>query len=108
MNQESICTLLSNFPDFNLDQCLEHALIFAAATPISLTTTTQQQLQQEVRSQCGDGHDDGWMNYLTGSLQRFNRTHAKMLSTYAESNMRANGSKHQRGYCLVSTCPSHF
>nr|CDS33892.1 TBC domain containing protein kinase [Hymenolepis microstoma] len=100
LNQESICTLLSNFPDFNLDQCLEDALMFAAATPISLTVTSQQQLQQEERLQYGDGHDNSWMNHLTRSLQHFNQTHTKMLSTYAESSMSANGSRNQRRHCL--------
>lgn len=102
MNQENICTLLSNFPDFNLDQCLEDALNFSSATPISLTTTAQQQLQEEVSPQNGDGcSDDGWMNHLTRSLHQFNLTHAKMLSTYADSNMGKRGARHQRGHCLV-------
>lgn len=90
---------MSNFPDFNLDQCLEDALTFAAATPISLTTVDQQKLQRQ--RLCGDNNsDDGWMNHLTRSLHRFNQTHVKMLSKYAESNLFA---KHQRGHCLVST-----
>ncbi|VDO03976.1 unnamed protein product [Rodentolepis nana] len=105
LNQESICTLLSNFPDFNLDQCLEDALMFAAATPFSLTATSQQQLQQEERFQCGEGHDNSWINHLTRSLQHFNQTHTKMLSTYTELNMSVNGSKDQRGHCLNCLLP---
>ncbi|KAM7538612.1 hypothetical protein Aperf_G00000056114 [Anoplocephala perfoliata] len=106
LNQESICTLLSNFPDFNLDQCLEDALTFAAATPISLTMMAQQELQ--LQPLCGeDNGDDGRMNHLTRSLHQFNQTHTKMLSKYPESNLIA---KHQRGHCLncLSSWPAHM
>ncbi|VDK36029.1 unnamed protein product [Taenia asiatica] len=86
LNQESICTLLSNFPDFNLDQCLEDAVNFAAATPISLTA-------QSIRR----GTPGGWMDSLARSLRVFNNTHREMHSTHVES-----GSSHQRGrYCVV-------
>lgn len=34
---EKICTVLSNFPDIDLDKCRSDALRFAVATPISLT-----------------------------------------------------------------------
>ncbi|VDQ17160.1 unnamed protein product, partial [Trichobilharzia regenti] len=35
---EKICTILSNFPDINLDKCRNDALKLALATPRSLTT----------------------------------------------------------------------
>ncbi|CAH8493728.1 unnamed protein product [Dicrocoelium dendriticum] len=34
---EKICTVLSNFPDIDLDKCRSDALRFAVATPVSLT-----------------------------------------------------------------------
>lgn len=34
---EKICTILSNFPDINLDKCRTDALKLALATPRSLT-----------------------------------------------------------------------
>ncbi|KAL5106163.1 TBC domain-containing protein kinase-like protein [Taenia crassiceps] len=94
LNQESICTLLSNFPDFNLDQCLEDAANFAAATPISLTA-------QSIRR----GTPGGWMDSLARSLRLLNQTHKEMHSTHTESD-----SLHQRGrYCVncLSKLPTH-
>lgn len=94
LNQESICTLLSNFPDFNLDQCLEDAVNFAAATPISLTA-------QSIRR----GTSGGWMDSLARSLHIFNQTHRGMLSTHIESDP----SNHSGRYCVncLSTWPAH-
>ncbi|VDL97642.1 unnamed protein product [Schistocephalus solidus] len=40
LNLEKICTVLSNFPDLNLDRCRTDALAFAAATPVSLTVSS--------------------------------------------------------------------
>ncbi|VEL12722.1 unnamed protein product [Protopolystoma xenopodis] len=37
LSLESICTLLSNFPEFNLDRCRADALRFAVSTPVSFT-----------------------------------------------------------------------
>ncbi|VDM31238.1 unnamed protein product [Hydatigera taeniaeformis] len=94
LNQESICTLLSNFPDFNLDQCLEDAVNFAAVTPTSLTAQSISR-----------GTPGGWMDSLACSLRVFNQTHKEMRSACI-----ASGSAHHRDGCCVnclSTFPAH-
>uniref|UniRef100_A0A5K3ERB1 Protein kinase domain-containing protein n=1 Tax=Mesocestoides corti TaxID=53468 RepID=A0A5K3ERB1_MESCO len=88
LNQENICTLLSNFPDFNLDRCLDDALVFAADTPASLTNQADQATPVT------------WLDTISHSLNVFNKTHNRIISYCRPVSTESASTVQNRRYCV--------